>query len=80
MLDGEGGYTIYAKLIPAAKSLERGALPIGLAHHVTLTRDVSAGEILTAADVALDANQEPVRIRREMAHDAISAAKSIAAE
>jgi predicted homoserine dehydrogenase-like protein len=80
MLDGEGGYTVYAKLIPAAKSLERGALPIGLAHHVTLTRDVSAGEILTAADVALDANQEPVRIRREMAHDAISAAKSIAAE
>jgi predicted homoserine dehydrogenase-like protein len=80
MFDGEGGYTVYAKLIPAAKSLERGALPIGLAHHVTLTRDVSAGEILTAADVALDANQEPVRIRREMAHDAISAAKSIAAE
>ena len=80
MLDGEGGYTVYAKLIPAAKSLERGALPIGLAHHVTLTRDVSAGEILTAADVALDANQEPVRIRREMAHDAVSAAKSIAAE
>ena len=80
MLDAEGGYTVYAKLIPAAKSLERGALPIGLAHHVTLTRDVSAGEILTAADVALDANQEPVRIRREMAHDAISAAKSIAAE
>jgi predicted homoserine dehydrogenase-like protein len=80
MLDGEGGYTVYAKLIPAAKSLERGALPIGLAHHVTLTRDVSAGEILTAADVTLDANQEPVRIRREMARDAISAAKSIAAE
>ena len=79
-LDGEGGYTVYAKLIPAARSLERGALPIGLAHHVTLTRDVAAGEILTAADVALDANQEPVRIRHEMERDAISAAKSIAAE
>ncbi|HET8920047.1 MAG TPA: SAF domain-containing protein [Xanthobacteraceae bacterium] len=79
-LDGEGGYTVYAKLIPAARSLERGALPIGLAHHVTLMRDVAAGEILTAADVALDANQEPVRIRHEMERDAISAAKSIAAE
>jgi predicted homoserine dehydrogenase-like protein len=79
-LDGEGGYTVYAKLIPVARSLERGALPIGLAHHVTLTRDVAAGEILTAADVALDANQEPVRIRHEMERDAISAAKSIAAE
>ena len=79
-LDGEGGYTVYAKLIPAAKSLERGALPIGLAHHVKLTRDVAAGEILTAGDVMLDANQEPVRIRREMERDAINAAKSIAAE
>jgi predicted homoserine dehydrogenase-like protein len=70
MLDGEGGYTVYAKLIPAAKSVERGALPIGLAHHVKLTRDVAAGEILTSADVALDATQEPVRIRREMERQA----------
>jgi predicted homoserine dehydrogenase-like protein len=70
MLDGEGGYTVYAKLIPAAKSVERGALPIGLAHHVKLTRDVAAGEILTGADVALDATQEPVRIRREMERQA----------
>src|SRR6201997_2000188 len=79
-LDGEGGYTVYAKLIPAAKSLERGALPIGLAHHVKLTRDVAAGEILTAADVALDANQEAVRVRREMEREAINSSKSIAAE
>jgi predicted homoserine dehydrogenase-like protein len=80
MLDGEGGYTVYAKLIPAAKSLERGALPIGLAHHVKLERDVAAGEILTAVDVALDAKQEAVRIRREMERQALSAAKPIAAE
>jgi predicted homoserine dehydrogenase-like protein len=66
MLDGEGGYTVYAKLIPAARSVERGALPIGLAHHVKLTRNVAAGEILTSADVALDGTQEAVRIRREM--------------
>jgi predicted homoserine dehydrogenase-like protein len=80
VLDGEGGYTVYAKLIPAAKSLERGALPIGLAHHVKLTRDVAAGEILAAADVALDGNQETVRIRREMERVALTAAKPIAAE
>jgi predicted homoserine dehydrogenase-like protein len=80
MLDGEGGYTVYAKLIPATRSLGCGALPIGLAHHVTLTRDVAAGEILTAADVVLDANQEAVRVRREMERDAVKAAKPIAAE
>ncbi len=66
MLDGEGGYTVYAKLIPAARSLQLGALPIGLAHHVKLTRNVAAGEFLTCADVALDENAQAVRIRRAM--------------
>ena len=59
MLDGEGGYTVYAKLIPAERSLKLGALPIGLAHHVKLNRDVAAGAILSAADVALDEIRKP---------------------
>ena len=46
MLDGEGGYCVYAKLIPAARSLKLGALPIGLAHHVKLVRNVAAGEFV----------------------------------
>ncbi len=65
-LDGEGGYTVYAKLIPAARSLKLGALPIGLAHHVKLTRDVAAGEILSSADVTLDETAQAVRVRRAM--------------
>ena len=80
MLDGEGGYTVYAKLIPATRSLERGALPIGLAHHVKLTRDVAAGEILTAADVTLDSSVEAVRARREMAREALTLRAAVAAE
>jgi predicted homoserine dehydrogenase-like protein len=84
-LDGEGGYTVYAKLIPAAKSLALGALPIGLAHHVKVTRDIAAAEILTNADVVLDGNQaagaqEAVRIRRAMEREAVNATKPIAAE
>ena len=70
MLDGEGGYTVYAKLIPAERSLKLGALPIGLAHHVKLNRDVAAGEFMAAADVALDENSQAVRIRREMERQA----------
>ncbi len=66
MLDGEGGYTVYGKLIPAARSLKLGALPIGLAHHVKLLRSVAAGEFVTAADVALDDDLQAVRIRRAM--------------
>jgi predicted homoserine dehydrogenase-like protein len=79
-LDGEGGYTVYAKLIPAARSLKLGALPIGLAHHVKLTRDVAAGKFLTDADVALDGNQQAVQIRREMEKDARQVAAVMAAE
>ena len=80
MLDGEGGYTVYAKLIPATRSLERGALPIGLAHQCKLTRDVAAGEILTAVDVTLDSSVEAVRIRREMEREALTSRAAVAAE
>jgi len=80
MLDGEGGYTVYAKLIPATRSLERGALPIGLAHHVKLTRDVAAGEILTAADVTLDSSVEAVCVRREMEREALTSRAAVTAE
>src|SRR4051812_12653662 len=36
-LDGEGGYTVYGKLMPAADSRALGGLPLGLAHGVKLT-------------------------------------------
>ena len=80
MLDGEGGYTVYAKLIPAARSLELGALPIGLAHRVKLVRDVAAGEFVTAADVALDGNLQAVRVRREMENEARQVTQVLTAE
>jgi predicted homoserine dehydrogenase-like protein len=70
-LDGEGGYTVYGKLVPTARSLATGALPIGLAHEVKLTQDVLLGSIVRAADVLLDNNTAPVQIRREMADQAI---------
>ena len=70
MLDGEGGYTVYAKLIPAARSLSLGALPIGLAHRVKLVRDVPAGEFVKASDAALDENLQAVQVRREMEREA----------
>jgi predicted homoserine dehydrogenase-like protein len=79
-LDGEGGYTVYAKLIPAARSLERNALPIGLAHHVKVLRDIAAGEIVSAADVALDGTMQAVRIRRDMEQEARQAGTVMAAE
>jgi hypothetical protein len=38
ILDGEGGYTVWGRLLPARESLSQGALPIGLAHGVALRR------------------------------------------
>jgi len=52
-LDGEGGYTVWGKLVPAERSLAQGALPIGLAHNVPLQRDIAAGEIVRWTDVAI---------------------------
>ena len=66
-LDGEGGYTVYGKLVPVARSLTECALPIGLAHRVRLTRDVAAGTIVRMSDVALDQGSVALELRREMA-------------
>lgn len=55
-LDGEGGYTVWGKLKPAADSVGEGALPIGLAHKVGLVADVPAGSVVRYSDVALGDN------------------------
>lgn len=63
-LDGEGGYTVWGKLMPAARSVEIGALPIGLAHGVTLTGPVAAGGVVRFADVKL-ADSTTLTLRKE---------------
>ena len=65
-LDGEGGFTVYGRLMPAADSLRLGGLPLGLAHGVKLERPVNAGAPVRWADVAHDATQPAVVFRREM--------------
>jgi predicted homoserine dehydrogenase-like protein len=66
LLDGEGGYTVVGRLMPAADSLTLGALPLGLAHGWKLTRPVSAGALVRWADVAVDETNRAVQVRREM--------------
>ena len=65
VLDGEGGYTVYGKLVPAARSLAEGALPLGLAHKVKLLNDVPAGAQVRWSDVAIDMDAQAVKVRRE---------------
>src|SRR5467141_4390552 len=66
ILDGEGGYTVVGRLLPAADSLTAGALPLGLAHGWTVTRPVVAGALVHSADVVVDEANSAVRVRREM--------------
>jgi predicted homoserine dehydrogenase-like protein len=65
-LDGEGGFTVYGKLRPAAQSLREGGLPLGLAHHVRLRRAVAAGQPVRWDDVEIDPSLPAVRFRRDM--------------
>lgn len=65
-LDGEGGFTVYGKLLPASESLQCGGLPLGLAHGVKLVRPVKAGEPVSWNDVAFNADAGAVKFRREM--------------
>jgi predicted homoserine dehydrogenase-like protein len=64
-LDGEGGYTVWGKLVSAEQSLSLGVLPIGLAHKVKLLRDVPAGQAVTWADIEVPEG-EAVRVRQAM--------------
>jgi predicted homoserine dehydrogenase-like protein len=66
MLDGEGGFCVWGKQTPADVSLQRELLPLGLAHNVKLKRDIPEGGALKWADVAYDANDSAVKVRREM--------------
>ena len=66
MLDGEGGCTVWGKLMPASDSRAARALPIGLAHKVKLKRDVPAGRAVSWDDVEYDASSQAVQFRREM--------------
>jgi len=66
ILDGEGGYTVRGVLAPAAASLARRALPIGLAGGVTLRNGIAAGDVLTYDDVDIDQTAAAVRLRRQL--------------
>jgi len=82
MLDGEGGYTVWGKLLPAETSLSvggAGGLPLGLAHEVKMTRPVKQGQCLSWDDVAIDTRTEAYRLRRAM-EDLFAPARNLAAQ
>jgi predicted homoserine dehydrogenase-like protein len=66
LLDGEGGSTVYGRVMPAVESLRLQGLPLGLAHRVRLQRAVAAGQPLGWSDVEIDESEPAVAFRRAM--------------
>ena len=66
VLDGEGGSTVWGRLMPATDSLAADALPIGLAAGATLKRPIAAGEAVARADVESQVPADVLELRREM--------------
>jgi len=65
VLDGEGGYTVWGKLLPAQTSREINGLPLGLAHGIKLLRPVAQGQSLSWNDVEV-VDSRAYRLRQEM--------------
>ena len=65
-LDGEGGYTVWGKLMPADASVAAGALPIGLASGIRLKRAVGRDQVVTRDDIEIPGNSQAWRIRGAM--------------
>ena len=53
-------------MLPAQRSLECTALPIGLAHDAELLRPIRAGTIIAGTEARIDESGEAVRTHREM--------------
>ena len=70
ILDGEGGATVWGKLIPAKLSLSLEALPIGLAHGIKLKNEVKENEIIKWSDVEFSSTDPAISYRRSMEADA----------
>ena len=66
ILDGEGGFCLWAKAIPARLSDITGALPIGLANDVKLKNSVKKDEIIKLRDVELVAVDDIIAFRTKM--------------
>ena len=66
ILDGEGGYTVWGRIMPAAASVEARVLPIGLANQLRLSRAVAAGSAVTLDDIEAPPDNQAWQIRKLM--------------
>lgn len=66
ILDGEGGYTVFGKLMRAQDSVGQNALPLGLTGQARIIKPVKKGEMLTYANVELNSSSLAYTLRKEL--------------
>ncbi len=66
ILDGEGGYTVFGKLMRAQNSVSQNGLPLGLTGKARVIKPVKKGELLTYADVELNSSSLAFTLRKEL--------------
>ena len=76
VLDGEGGSTVWGRLVPAADSWAADGLPIGLAAGATLKQPIAAGETVSRAGVEMQAPADVLAVRQDMERS-LSYARSV---
>ena len=70
ILDGEGGCTVFGRLVRADESVSNGYLPLGLSRGGKMIKPVAKDVIVTYDDVELDETQLPFRIRKMLEDEA----------
>lgn len=65
-MDMGEGYTVFGKLVPSKTSLANKNLPLGVAHHFKLRRDVKKDQLLTWNDAYVDQTLSAVKIMQEI--------------
>ncbi|MCK5516404.1 MAG: hypothetical protein KAI39_05960 [Desulfobulbaceae bacterium] len=66
ILDGEGGYTVFGKLMRAQDSVTQNVLPLGLTGQARIIKPVKKGELLTYAHVELNRSSLAFTLRKEL--------------
>ena len=66
VLDGEGGYTVFGRLVRADESLMNSYLPWGLSRGARMVKSVAKDSFVTYGDVNLDESTLAFRVRKAL--------------
>ncbi len=66
ILDGEGGYSVFGRLVRADESLSHRYLPLGLSRGGRMIKPVAKDAVVTYHDVALDETPLSFKLRKKL--------------